>query len=269
MSNSEIRSRAWQIYKTNLPVLIVSTLALTVIKLVADKIGNTFISIAVTAVSTVLQIGIIYMVFRAWTDGKAVFSHLGVPFTQAVYKKKLLPVLLVQNGVILLAAIPVFALLLANMNDPFFIIMNYAIILLLLVLILAAGIAVSLMTYIYIVQHELKTMDILKKSAVYIGRHLGEYLWFGFTLILVPVLITALLLEPLGATLVTLLTVPADAYITLARTGFVYERILLVEQAKENPVQATEEPSSENTFPPAEMPLAEPDAENRYSDREI
>jgi len=267
MSNSEIRNRAWQIYKNNLPVLVASTLALTTISLAADKIGNSVISLALTVITAVLQMGIFYMVFRTWVEGYAAFSHLSVPFTQPVYRKKLLPVLLVQNGVVLLSAVPLFALLLANMNDPFFIIMNYAIILLLLVLILLTGIAVALMTYIYIMQPEMKTADILKKSALYIFRHLGEYLWFGFTLILIPVLITALMTELLGATLVTLLLVPADTYISLARTGFVYERILLVEQAKENPIPVAEEPFTENVLPPVETTLTE--ADTRHSDEEI
>ncbi len=258
MNNSEIRSRAWQIYKSNLILLIGATFIITLLSVGGDKLDNSVLSLIMTVITTVLQVGIYYINFRAWVDGSAKWNQLNVPLTQPAYRKRLLPVLLVQNGVVLLSAVPLFRFILLNMDDPFFFMMNGVMILLLFLPIIVAAIAVGLMWYIYIVQPELKTGEILKKSAVYMARHWGEELWFSITVSFIPAIITAIMVGKIDQSVLSLLLVPIQAYISLAMTGFVYERIILVEQAKENPPEALTEPVALVTEEkPSETPMAE------------
>ncbi len=258
MNNSEIRSRAWQIYKSNLILLVGATFIITLLSTGGDKLNNSVLKLIIAVVTTVLQVGIYYINFRAWIDGSARWNQLNVPLTQPAYRKRLLPVLLVQNGVVLLSAVPLFRFILLNMDDPFFFMMNGVMILLLFLLIIVAAVAVGLMWYIYIVKPELKTGEILKKSAVYMARHWGEELWFSITVLIIPVIIAALLINQIDQSVVSLLLVPAQAYASLAMTGFAYERIILVEQAKENPPEVPTEPVAQETEEnPPETPTTE------------
>lgn len=258
MNNSEIRSRAWQIYKRNLILLIGATFIITLLSVGGDKLNNSVLRLMMTVITTVLQVGIYYINFRAWIDGSARWNQLNIPLTQPVYRKRLLPVLLVQNGVVLLSAVPLFRFILLNMDDPFFFIMNGVMILLLFLLIIVAAVAVGMMCYIYIVNPELKTGEILKKSAVYMSRHWGEELWFSTTVLIIPIIVTALLVDKIDQSVLSLLLVPVQAYASLAMTGFAYERIILVEQAKETPAEVPAESVAETTEEdPQETPQAE------------
>jgi len=266
MSNSEIRSRAWQIYKDNLILLIGATFIITLLNVGGDKLNNPALSLIMAVITTVLQVGIYYINFRAWVDGSAKWNQLNIPLTQPAYRKRLLPVLLVQNSVILLSAVPLLRFILLNMDDPFFFMMNGVMILLLFLLIIVAAVAVGRMWYIYIVKPELKTGEILKKSAVYMSRHWGEELWFSITITFIPAIITAIMIDIIDPSVLSLLLVPVQAYISLAITGFVYERIILVEQARENlaemltesAIKTTEETTSE-TLPPETLPVEHPE----------
>ncbi len=226
MSNSEIRRKAREIYKANAVVILGMMAVITAFGIVGDLIENIFVRLLISIVSTFISTGFIYFLLRTWTDGKAQFDYITVVFRQPVYSRKIIPLVLREGGITLLACIPLLAIVLLNMNDPFMLMMNWVVILLALIFAVIVAIALALTQYIFVLEPETKIFDIIKLSVQLMANHWAGFLGFMFVIMIVPSIIGAFLTEVIGRTALSILYIPFEAYFSLARAGYVYERIL-------------------------------------------
>ena len=241
MTNSEIRKRAWEIFKNApVPLLLVAGVV-AVINLISDEVDFLLLIILAGIVELIVNIGSHYMTVRGWTEGKADINHMFLMFRSPVYSGKILPLVLAETGVTLIAAVPAvitFVLIFTSRTG----FLNFAFLLLTLLLLLVVAAALSLSWYILVMEPELKTTEIMKKSVSYMGRHWAGILVFSIATLFIPVIIIAFLTEIIDSSLVTLLSVPFDAFFAMARTGYIYENVLIVERDREALPAATEQP---------------------------
>ncbi|MBR4035289.1 MAG: hypothetical protein IKJ05_00985 [Oscillospiraceae bacterium] len=259
MSNSEIRSRAMEIYKASfMPLLILSAIN-AVTDIIGNKSDSVVLAVILGLISIFINIGGYYILMRGWIEGQMDLNHLFVPFRSPVYSRKILPIILMETLIIFTAGAPLIFLLIKSINDPFALYMNGALLIILLILLVVVAVAISLVWYIFILEPELKVTEMFRRSCVYMSRHwLGEFI-FNISIMIVPVIITMLLQNLIGENALKILLIPVEAYISVAVIGYVYESILMVEKDKElqtvtpDPVAAIEQ---------AETPAVEEAAES-------
>ena len=226
MSNSEIRSRAWEIYKANAVVILGMTAVITSFSLVGDLTKNIPVRLLIAIAGIFINYGFIYFILRTWSEGKAQLDYITVVFRQPIYRNKIIPLVLREAGIALLACLPLLAIILMNMDDPFMLMMNWVVIMLALIFAAIVAISLALTQYIFILDPETKIFDIIKQSVRLMAKHWAGLLGFMLVIMIVPLVVIGLLTETIGRTTASILYIPFEAYFALARAGYVYERIL-------------------------------------------
>ena len=234
MTNSEIRARAWKVYKAAfLPPILVTAIS-TLVTMVDSVTTSYAVILACLAVSMLIGVLSHYFYIRAWTDGKADLKNLTVFIKQPIYSKKLLPIIGFEFLIYFLLMLPFFWVLLAILrDDPAVLFLYGALIIVWLIVSLVVIVAFSQVWAIFVFEPELKVTQLFKKSAKYMAHHWLEMLWFNFTLVIIPSIFMIFLSNTLEPNVVSLLLIPVNAYISIASTGFVYENIIVVEHQKE------------------------------------
>lgn len=264
MSNSEIRSRAWGIYKANIIILIAVTSASTALSLIKDSINNSVMDILLSIASTVFSIGYVYFIYRLWSDGTGKFSHFKTPFAQIEYSEKIIPIILTEAGLALVCVIPVIMVIRISMTRSTVTSTTWLWIIISFIPLLIIAYGISLVWNIFALNPEIKTWDIFKLSFSYMKRHWIGRMFFYLSLAIIPNIIFYFLESGLNSIfidtsgiqtgsrlgyinmignvnsgiqitnlIVSVLEIPVDAYISLAMAGYTYEVIL-------NPAPQTE-----------------------------
>ena len=264
MSNSEIRSRAWGIYKANIIMLIAITSASTVLSLIKDSINNSVMDILLSIASTVFSIGYVYFIYRLWSDGTGKFSHFKTPFAQTEYSEKIIPIILTEAGLALVCVIPVIMVIRISMTRATVTSTTWLWIIISFIPLIITAYGISLVWNIFALNPEIKTWDIFKLSFSYMKRHWVGRMFFYLSLAIIPGIIFYFLKSGLNSIfidtsgiqtgsrlgyinmignvnsgiqitnlIVSVLEIPVDAYISLAMSGYTYEVIL-------NPAPQTE-----------------------------
>ena len=252
MSNSEIRSRAWEIYKANAVVILGMTAVITAFSLIGDLTENTFVRLLIAIAGVFINYGFIYFVLRTWTDGKAQFDYITVVFRQPVYRNKIIPLVLREGGISLLACLPLLAIILLNMDDPFMLMMNWVVIMLALIFAAIVAISLALTQYIFILDPETKIFDIIKQSVRLMAKHWAGLLGFMLVIMIVPYIAGAFLIKIISQTALTVLYIPFEAFFALARAGYVYERILTPASKSNDVADPVYEIPQQASVPPRE-----------------
>ncbi len=226
MSNSEIRSRAWEIYKANAVVILGMTAVITAFSLVGDLTKNIPVRLLIAIAGIFINYGFIYFILRTWAEGKAQLDYITVVFRQPVYRNKIIPLVLREAGITLLSCLPLLAIILMNMDDPFMLMMNWVVIMLALIFATIVAISLALTRYIFILAPETKIFDIIKQSVRLMAKHWAGLLGFMLIIMIVPYIAGAFLIKVIDQTALTVLYIPFEAFFALARAGYIYERIL-------------------------------------------
>ena len=226
MSNSEIRSRAWEIYKANAVVILGMTAVITAFSLVGDLTKNIPVRLLIAIAGIFINYGFIYFILRTWAEGKAQLDYITVVFRQPVYRNKIIPLVLREAGITLLSCLPLLAIILMNMDDPFMLMMNWVVIMLALIFAAIVAISLALTQYIFILDPETKIFDIIKQSVKLMANHWAGLLGFMLIIMIVPYIAGAFLIKVIDQTALTVLYIPFEAFFALARAGYIYERIL-------------------------------------------
>ena len=257
MSNSEIRNKAWGIYKANIINLIAITSASTVLSLIKNSINNSVLDILLSIASTVFSIGYVYYIYRLWSDGTGKLSHFKTPFAQTEYSEKIIPIILTEAGLALTCVIPVIMVIRISMTSPSVTSATWLWIIISFIPLIITAYGISLVWNIFALNPEIKTWDIFKLSFSYMKRHWIGRMFFYLSLAIIPGIIFYFLESGLNSIfidtsgiqtgsrlgyinmignvnsgiqitnlIVSVLEIPVDAYISLAMAGYTYEIIL-------------------------------------------
>ena len=299
MRNSEIRSRAWGIYKANIIILIAVTSASTGLSLIKDSINNSVLDILLSIASTVFSIGYVYFIYRLWSYGTGKFSHFKTPFAQTEYSEKIIPIILTEAGLALACVIPVIMVIRISMTRSTVTSTTWLWIIISFIPLIITAYGISLVWNIFAINPEIKTWDIFKLSFSYMKRHWVGRMFFYLSLAIIPGIIFYFLESGLNSIfidtsgiqtgsrlgyinmignvnsgiqitnlIVSVLEIPVDAYISLAMAGYTYEIIL--KPAPQTETQTTSLYESDMSLLPqydetteSETERAEPHNENQ------
>ncbi len=294
MSNSEIRNRAWRIYKSNIIILIAVTSASTALSLIKNSINNSVLDFLLSIASTAFSIGYVYFMYRLWSDGAGKLSHFKTPFAQAEYSEKIIPIILTGAGLALACVIPVIMVIRISMTRSTVTSTTWLWIIISFIPLLITAYGISLVWNIFALNPEIKTWDMFKLSFSYMKKHWAGKLFFYLSLVIIPDIIFYFVESGLnnifidttavqtGSRLgfidmitnldsgskitnliVSVLRMPVDAYISLAMAGYTYEIIL--KPAPQTETQTTSLYESDMALLPQYDETAESETESAES----